>query len=139
MPKTATTVVPELGPGAAAAASASKSVAAVAISAAGGAAAPAGAGQTAEYNAKDKEVVWVIKKFGGGQEHTLRTRITLSAPSTTSIRKELGPISMSFEVPMYNVSNLAVKYLRIAEADKRYKPYRWVRYVATSNSYVCRL
>lgn len=47
--------------------------------------------------------------------------------------------SMSFELPMYNVSNLQVRYLRIAEQAKSYKPYRWVRYVTQSNSYVCRL
>jgi len=38
---------------------------------------------------------------------------------------------------MFNVSNLQVKYLRIAE-QPRYKPYRWVRYVTRSSSYVCR-
>ncbi len=38
----------------------------------------------------------------------LRTRITLSAPSVGNIRKELGPISLNFEIPMYNVSNLQV-------------------------------
>lgn len=39
----------------------------------------------------------------------------------------------------YNVSNVQVRYLRIAETHKSYKPYRWVRYVTQSSSYVCRL
>lgn len=47
--------------------------------------------------------------------------------------------SMTFEIPMYNVSHLQVRYLRIAEAHKSYKPYRWVRYVTQSSSYMCRL
>lgn len=127
IPKTAATVTPELGP----------------TSSGSGAGAGAGAGgsagQMAEYKAKDKQVVWTIKKFTGGSELTLRTKITLSSPSGASIRKELGPISMNFEIPMYNVSNLQVRYLRIAEAHKSYKPYRWVRYVTQSSSYVCRL
>lgn len=93
----------------------------------------------AEYRSKDKEVVWLIKKFQGGTEHVLRAKITLSAPSTSSIRKEIGPISVNFEIPMYNVSNLQVKYLRIADTSKSYKPYRWVRYVTQSSSYVCRV
>ena len=84
-------------------------------------------------------MVWNIKKFTGGTELTLRTKISLSSASTGSVRKELGPISMSFEIPMYNVSNLQVRYLRIAEAHKSYKPFRWVRYVTQSNSYVARL
>lgn len=66
-------------------------------------------------------------------------QITLSDPATTNTRKEIGPISLNFEVPMYNVSNLAVRYLRIAEQGKAYNPYRWVRYVTQSNSYVCRI
>jgi AP-4 complex subunit mu-1 len=40
---------------------------------------------------------------------------------------------------MYNVSKLQVRYLRIAEKHKSYNPYRWVRYVTQSSSYVCRL
>jgi AP-4 complex subunit mu-1 len=31
---------------------------------------------------------------------------------------------MSFEIPMYNVSNLQVRYLRISEQHKSYNPYR---------------
>ena len=57
---------------------------------------------------------------------------------TAQTRKEIGPVSMTFEIPMYNVSNLQVKYLRIAEASQNYNPYRWVRYVTRSSSYVCR-
>jgi len=98
-----------------------------------------GAGGSAEFDAKAREVVWTIKKFPGGTEQTLRTRITLSAPSGPHIRKEVGPVSLSFEIPMYNVSALQVRYLRIAETAKGYKPSRWVRYLTSTSSYVCRL
>lgn len=54
------------------------------------------AGQTVEYKAKEKQVVWNIKKFTGGTELTLRTRITLSSASSGSVRKELGPIRCDF-------------------------------------------
>ena len=80
-----------------------------------------------------------MKKFAGGTEHTLRTKLSLDTPSSASVRKEIGPISVNFEIPMYNVSNLLVRYLRIAEKHRSYNPYRWVRYVTQSNSYVCRL
>merc|ERR1711865_1091529 len=94
------------------------------------------AGQNTEYKEKDRCVVWSIKKFPGETEYTLRAKITLSQPFSNRIRKEFGPISMKFEVPMYNVSNLQVRYLRINETHKSYKPYRWVRYVTQSDSYV---
>jgi AP-4 complex subunit mu-1 len=134
VPKNVATVTPELGPGALAA-PAAKGVAAAVVAAA----APPPANQSVEFIAKDKEVVWSIKKFQGQAEHTLRTRITLSSPSSSNLRKELGPVSMAFEVPMFNTSNLQVRYLRIAETHKNYKPHRWVRYVTQSSSYVCRL
>jgi AP-4 complex subunit mu-1 len=95
-------------------------------------------GQATEYDQKERKTVWKIKKFAGGTEQTLRCRITLDSAHTTAVRKEVGPISMNFEVPMFNPSNLQVRYLRIQE-NTGYNPYRWVRYVTRSSSYVCRV
>jgi AP-4 complex subunit mu-1 len=139
VPKTAATVTPELcggGEGGGRAGGGGGR-------AGGGGGGGAGAGtggllQAAEYNAKDREVVWTIKKFPGGSEAMLRTRITLSAPSGPLLRKEMGPISMTFEIPNHNVSRLNVRYLRIAETSKGYQPARWVRYVVTSSNYTVR-
>ena len=96
-------------------------------------------GQSAEYVGNEKRVIWNIKKFVGGTSLTLKCKVTLSQAATTLIKKEVGPISMNFEIPMYNVSRLNVRYLRIAETTKNYDPFRWVRYVTQSSSYVCRL
>jgi len=96
-------------------------------------------GQTAEYIAAEKRLSWTIKKLSGNSEATIKSRVALSSTSTLeSIRKEIGPVSMNFEVPMYNVSNLQVRYLRIVDQHKSYNPCRWVRYVTQSSSYVCR-
>merc|ERR1712228_721242 len=92
---------------------------------------------SAEFVPKDKKIVWQLKKFPGNSEQSMKAKITLKSTCTTLTRNELGPISMNFEIPMYNVSNLQVRYLRIAEAMAGYTPYRWVRYVTQSNSYVC--
>jgi len=94
---------------------------------------------TMEYNALDKQIIWTIRKFHGGTEAVLRTKITLEQHVSIAQKRELGPISMNFDIPMYNLSNLQVRYLRIAETSKAYNPYRWVRYVTQSSSYVCRL
>lgn len=95
-------------------------------------------GQATEYDQKERMITWKIKKFQGGTEQTLRTKITLDSAHTASVRKEIGPISMNFEIPMFNPSSLQVRYLRILEGQG-YNPYRWVRYVTRSSSYVCRL
>ena len=95
-------------------------------------------GQTTEYKPAEQISEWAIKKFQGGLEHTIIVKITLKNPNAAECRKEVGPISMNFEIPMYNVSNLQVKYLKIASTAKNYNPFRWVRYVTQSSSYVCR-
>lgn len=100
---------------------------------------PGKEGQAAEFNSSKREVLWSIRKFPGMSEISMRVKITLDTPVTAQTKRELGPVSMSFEIPMYNVSNLQVRYLRISEQHKSYNPYRWVRYVTQSNSYVCRL
>jgi len=95
-------------------------------------------GQSTEYDQKERKAIWKIKKFNGGTEQTLKCKISLDSAQTVAIRKEIGPISMSFEIPMYNPSNLQVRYLRIQE-NASYNPYRWVRYVTRSSSYMCRV
>lgn len=96
-------------------------------------------GSHCEYVNLEKKVLWNIRKFTGGSEISLRARLTLDQPVSSAHKKEIGPISMSFEIPMYNVSNLQVRYLRISETHKSYNPHRWVRYITQSSSYVCRL
>jgi len=100
---------------------------------------PGANGVNAEFVSQDKKLLWTLKKFPGCTEQTMRAKVTLSGPCTSQIRREIGPINMTFEIPMYNVSSLQVRYLRIAENMPGYTPYRWVRYVTQSSSYVCRL
>lgn len=96
-------------------------------------------GPHAEYIGSEHKVHWTMKKFPGGSEQTLKIKLTLDDPCTSLVRREIGPMNMNFEIPMFNVSNLNVRYLRIAENIPGYTPYRWVRYVTQSNSYVCRI
>lgn len=97
-------------------------------------------GQTAEYVEADQKLLWNFRKLQGGKEATIKARISLSTPlaATANFKKDLGPISMNFEIPMYNVSNLQVKSLRIAEGHRSNNLCRWVRYVTQTSSYVCR-
>lgn len=92
-----------------------------------------------EYLATEKKVLWKMKKFPGGSEQTLKIKVILGKSCTSHIQREIGPLNMNFEIPMFNVSNLQVRYLRVAEDIPGYTPYRWVRYVTQSNSYVCRV
>lgn len=66
--------------------------------------------------------------------------MNFSSTKAAECRKEVGPISIAFEIPMFNVSRLKVQYLKIANISgkKSYNPARWVRYVTQSQSYICR-
>jgi len=99
--------------------------------------APGAKGQTWEYDDSTKTVTWLIRKFVGGSVHTISCKFVVSAG--TNPRKEMGPISMNFEIPMYNVSQLQVQHLKIVERNKSYNPHRWVRCLTHADSYVCRL
>ncbi|KAL5558509.1 hypothetical protein UlMin_034720 [Ulmus minor] len=100
---------------------------------------PGAVGQTTDFKDANKRLEWSLKKIVGGSEHTLRARLTFSQESHGNITKESGPVSMTFTIPMYNVSKLQVKYLQIAKKSAAYNPYRWVRYVTLANSYVARM
>ncbi|XP_015885954.3 AP-4 complex subunit mu isoform X2 [Ziziphus jujuba] len=100
---------------------------------------PGAVGQTTDFKQANRRLEWNLKKIVGGSEHTLRARLTFSQESHGNITKESGPVSMTFTIPMYNASKLQVKYLQIAKKSGTYNPYRWVRYVTLSNSYVARM
>ncbi|MEW5310418.1 MAG: hypothetical protein WDW38_002217 [Sanguina aurantia] len=68
----------------------------------------------------------------------LSGRLTLDKPYGPSLRTDIGPVNLRFTVPMYSASRIALKYLQILKKDKNYNPYRWVRYVTSSNSYTFR-
>jgi len=94
--------------------------------------------QSCEFDSQEKLIKWKITKFTGGTECTVRCRIALSNASDASIRKQFGPVVMSFEIPMYSASNLQVKYLRLTDARST-PPTRWVRYITRSASFICRM
>ncbi|GLC41360.1 hypothetical protein PLESTB_001020500 [Pleodorina starrii] len=107
--------------------------------AAAAAAAAAAQQQNWDFNEKTHLLRWRFKRCPGGSEFTLRARLTLERPYGASLRSEVGPVNLRFTIPMYSASRIMLKYLQILKkAEKNYNPYRWVRYVTTSNSYTFR-
>lgn len=96
-------------------------------------------GQTWDWLEKQRRLVWKFSKAQGSARYSLKARLTLGEGGTRVLRRDIGPITLQFTIPMLCVSRLQVRYLQIMKADKNYQPYRWVRYVTTSNSYVIRV
>ncbi len=96
--------------------------------------------QKAEYDDSEKCVNWEIQKFKGQKQHSMVAIITLKEElNIYQIRKELGPIKMTFEVNNYMASSLFIKYLRIEGHGQKKPPQRWLRYITQSNSYISRV
>lgn len=68
----------------------------------------------------------------------LQVRGTLLEGFSGALKRGVGPINLQFTIPMHCASRLQVRYLQIMKSEKNYSPYRWVRYVTMSNSYVVR-
>ena len=68
----------------------------------------------------------------------LQVRATLSEGFGGVLKRGIGPMNLNFTIPMYCASRLQVRYLQIMKTEKNYSPYRWVRYVTMSNSYIIR-
>ncbi|MES1909533.1 MAG: hypothetical protein MHM6MM_002256 [Cercozoa sp. M6MM] len=99
----------------------------------------AGADQAASYDSIKRRAVWHIKKFGGGEEHSLRISLTFAQPQPAVVRRQCGPLSVNFEIPMFSVTGVQVRGLRLAHTTSKKAPNRWVRYITRSDSYTCRL
>ncbi|CZT98857.1 hypothetical protein PFAG_03294 [Plasmodium falciparum Santa Lucia] len=93
---------------------------------------------SAQYISNENKLLWTIKKFKGEHEYSIRSKITLS-PHYAFSKRDFGPIYILFEIPMFNLSKLRIKYLRIIENYKTSNTHRWVRYITQSSSYVYRL
>lgn len=96
-------------------------------------------GQATDYIENEKACYWKIVKFVGGSEHSLTTRVTVPSQKPGDLRKELGPVSMTFEISNYNISKIQIKELKINAIEKNYEALRWVRHVTQASSYVARL
>ena len=96
-------------------------------------------GQKVDFNQQENCIYWTIKKFIGGTDQTLIAKVSLDSPKTSLARKELGPVSLNFEIPMFVASKLQVKLLKINTNEKNYKANKWVRYVTQVSSYTARI
>ncbi|KJE96759.1 clathrin adaptor complexe medium subunit [Capsaspora owczarzaki ATCC 30864] len=100
-----------------------------------------GVGQSAEYKANDKTAIWTLRRVNGSSEQVIRCKMFVpDASIVPALRREMGPISMTFEIPMHICSGLQIRYLRVFEKTSSYAPsFRWVRVVTQSDSYVVRI
>ncbi|KAH7649258.1 hypothetical protein FG379_001615 [Cryptosporidium bovis] len=95
--------------------------------------------QSSQFDEKNNRIVWKIKKIYTGSDIALKARINFNSNfDVNKIKEKIGPLLLSFEIPMFNLSNIQIKHLKISDKFGQ-NNYRWVRYITQSNSYICRL
>ncbi|XP_068752291.1 uncharacterized protein [Montipora capricornis] len=94
--------------------------------------------QTAEFKSSEKAWYWTIAKLQGGSEISANIKVHMNE-RRKSARKEIGPVSLEFEIPMHICSGLQIRYLRVQDREKAFNPFRWVRYITHSDSFVIRI
>lgn len=95
-------------------------------------------GGRAKYDPRRGALVWKMRKFAGGAEHTLAANVELI--STTRERKPWGrpPLSLSFQIPMHAASGVRVQFMKVWEKSG-YKIDKWIRQACRSGDYQIRL
>ena len=48
----------------------------------------------------------------GDVEYECITKIALPSATSSQAQKEVGPVSLNFEIPMYSLSNIQIKSLK---------------------------
>jgi AP-4 complex subunit mu-1 len=98
-----------------------------------------GSTSVSEYKGSDNIVLWEIEKLWGQSEEVMKLTASFTSPITDiAIEKQIGPISLQFEIPRYNISGVEVKFLDIKERTRDYNPKKWVRSLTRAGSYIAR-
>lgn len=98
------------------------------------------------YAADKNAIVWTLKNYSGGLEHTMKAELWLSSvdgsesPRNTRADFMKRPVEVKFEIPYLAVSGLEVRYLKVTEDHLNYQSLPWVRYLTKSgDEYAIRL
>jgi AP-4 complex subunit mu-1 len=93
---------------------------------------------TYEFDAKTKTILWNLGKLRGNYTTSIRIKLNLE-DSVGNFKREVGPIGLDFEIPMFRCSQMQIRYLRALDNEKELKPYRWVRSITKADSYMARI
>mmetsp|Transcript_22476 Transcript_22476/g.35162 ORF Transcript_22476/g.35162 Transcript_22476/m.35162 type:complete len:479 (-) Transcript_22476:1408-2844(-) len=97
-------------------------------------------GGKAEVDRKTQVVSWLIPKLPGGAEVLVRAKIVPASHVQAAMcdLSEFGPVRVNFELPMYLMSGVQIKFLDFIYGGGKSPPNKWIRYVTHALSYVGR-
>lgn len=83
----------------------------------------------------------LIRKLQGGAEVPFSCEISLIAATLQSTERAWSrpPISIKFQIQMFQASGLQIEYLKVLERKLGYDANKWVKYRTTGGQYQCRI
>ncbi|KAK2167222.1 hypothetical protein LSH36_31g08030 [Paralvinella palmiformis] len=97
-----------------------------------------GTNQTAEFCVMEKKVVWKLRRISGKNEASAHF-VLIDAKEHRHSMADLGPVALTFEISGFVTSGLQIRFIRVFDREHSYVPTRWIRYITTADSYVCKL
>lgn len=91
--------------------------------------------QASEFNIKDRQVTWTIKKFTGLQEFSGRFRFIFDNGIPCAAENLLGPISIKFTHIGHLISGMTVKNYVVSTNGSQSQPKRWLKETTTADCY----
>jgi AP-4 complex subunit mu-1 len=91
--------------------------------------------QVSSYDAKNRQVNWVIKKLGGMTEVSARFRFIFDNGIPGAAESLLGPISLDFNYAGSLPSGMSVKNFIVSTQGTSNSPHRWYKETASAGSY----
>jgi AP-4 complex subunit mu-1 len=95
--------------------------------------------QRAVYDESRRKVEWELEKMPGQLELVFVCKMTLkgSGHNQMAVKKEVAPLTLSFEIPSSSMSFVKVSEMKVQGPDSGEQ--KFVRYITRSSNYVCRL
>ncbi|XP_046578473.1 AP-4 complex subunit mu-1-like [Haliotis rubra] len=97
-----------------------------------------GPNQTADLRREEGVISWKMRKLPGATEAIGKFRL-ISQGGDKINKKEIGPLIVDYEVSGYTCTGLQIRYMRVYDQEHSYVPFRWIRYITVTESYIVTL
>jgi AP-2 complex subunit mu-1 len=87
----------------------------------------------AKYEPGQRALIWRIGGFQGMAEYNLDAIVDL-LPSTREKAWTRPPIALEFQIPMFSVSGIQVRFLKVYEKSS-YQHAKWVKYMTKAGDF----
>eukprot|EP01127_Copromyxa_protea_P021438 TRINITY_DN7369_c1_g1_i2.p1 TRINITY_DN7369_c1_g1~~TRINITY_DN7369_c1_g1_i2.p1 ORF type:complete len:302 (+),score=54.64 TRINITY_DN7369_c1_g1_i2:478-1383(+) len=93
--------------------------------------------ETGDYVESERTIIWKIPKIQGGKESSSRIKLAFDASLPGDHKREIGPISISFQLRGYLSSSLQIKKVLVEKTGD--PPKKFVRLLTQSKSVVAKI